>query len=302
MRSKSRFTAVVLLLAAPLAASAETPRTSAAWTAEFYTHVGIVTNLVYETTPQGPQTLDIFQAKDVRGPAPTVFFIHGGAWIHGTKDDMLGYTLPWMEMGWTVVNINYRVAKDAPAPAAVEDCVCALRWTAANAGKYRIDLSRLVIAGASAGGELALVVAMAPPGAKFDGSHAVGPLPGAVAVVNFSGVADVLDLLEGPHGQGFTATWLGGVRGREDLARRLSPITYVRPGVPPVFTAHGSADPTVPYGQAVRFHAALTAAGVPNQLWTVAGGKHGAYSPAEYREIYVALRAFLARRHLPAGP
>jgi acetyl esterase/lipase len=215
---------------------------------------------------------------------------------------MLGYTLPWMEMGWTVVNINYRVARDALAPAAVEDCACALRWTAANAVKYRIDLSRLVIAGASAGGELALVVAMAPPGTRFDGSHPLGPLPGAVAVVNFSGVTDVLDLLEGPHAQGFAATWLGGVKGREDFARRLSPITYVRPGVPPVFTAHGSADPTVPYGQAVRFHSALTAAGVPNQLWTVPGGKHGGYSPAEYREICAALRAFLALHHLPAGP
>jgi acetyl esterase/lipase len=200
------------------------------------------------------------------------------------------------------VNINYRVAREALAPAAVEDCVCALRWTAANAGKYHIDLKRLVIAGASAGGELALVVAMAPPTACFGGSHPLGTLPGAAALVNFSGVTDVLDLLEGAHGQGFTATWLGGVRGREDLARSLSPITYVRPGVPPVFTAHGSADPTVPYGQAVRFHAALTAAGVSNQLWTVSGGKHGGYSPAEYREIYVALRAFLAAQHLPVGP
>ncbi len=298
----NRLAAVFLLLAPlALAAAPDAPRTSAAWAAEFYTHVGIVANLVYETTPQGPQTLDIFQAKDVRGPAPTVFFIHGGAWIHGSKDDMLGYTLPWMEAGWTVVNINYRVAREALAPAALEDCAGALRWTEANAGKYRIDLKRLVIAGASAGGELALVVAFAPPSARFDGSHSLGPLPRAAAVVNFSGVTDVLDLLEGPHAQGFTATWLGGVQGREDLARRISPITYVRPGLPPVFTAHGSADPTVPYGQALRLHAALGAAGVPNRLWTVSGGKHGAYSPAEYREIGVALQAFLALHHLPSG-
>jgi acetyl esterase/lipase len=302
VKSKRQLTSAVLLaLMALPAAAAETPRTSEAWAAEFYTHVGIVANLVYEETPEGPQTLDIYQARDAQGPAPTVFFIHGGAWIHGTKEDMLGYTLPWMEMGWTVVNINYRVARQAPAPAALLDCACALRWTAQNAQKYRLDLKRLVIAGASAGGELALVVAMAPSDAGIDPGHPLGPLPRAAAVVNFSGVTDVLDLLEGPHRQGFTAEWLGGASGKENLARRLSPVAYVRPGAPPVFTAHGDADSTVPYEQAVRLHRALSAAGVANELWTITGGRYGAYTPGEYREIYSALCAFLAEHHLPAG-
>ena len=47
--------------------------------------------------------------------------------------------LPWMEMGWTVVNVEYRLARVALAPAAVEDCLCALRFIAAQAKTYNID-------------------------------------------------------------------------------------------------------------------------------------------------------------------
>jgi len=277
------------------------PRSSATWAADFYNHVRIIPNVTYKETPQGPQMLDVFQTRDAKGPAPTIFMIHGGGWIHGSKEDMLGYIMPWMEMGWSVVSINYRIAKEASAPAGVEDCFCALRWTAANAKKYDFDLSRLVIGGASAGGELALVVGMAPPEAGFDRDSPGGPLPRAVAIVNFSGVTDVLDLFEGPHRQYFTADWLGHQPRLEDLARRLSPLTYVRPGLPAIFTAHGDSDPVVPYGQAVQLHAALTKAGVANQLFTVTGGKHGAYTPEQYVSIYAALRAFLIQQHLPVS-
>jgi hypothetical protein len=47
--------------------------------------------------------------------------------------------LPWFEMGWNVVNVEYRLARVALAPAAVEDCLCALRYVAAQAKTYNID-------------------------------------------------------------------------------------------------------------------------------------------------------------------
>ena len=291
----------LLVLALPALCLAE-PRSSAAWAAEFYNHVRIVPNIDYKDTPQGPQLLDVFQSRDWPGPAPTVFMIHGGGWIHGSKEDMLGYVMPWLEMGWSVVSINYRVAREASAPAGVEDCFAALRWTVANAKSNNLDLSHMVIAGASAGGHLALVVGLAPESAGFDLDPRGGPLPKAAAIVNFSGVSDVLDLFRGPHRQDFTAAWLGKQPDPEALARRLSPLTYVRPGVPPVFTAHGDHDATVPYEEAVRLHAALDGAGVSNQLYTIVGGKHGAYTPEEYRAIYAALRSFLVQHHLPIQP
>jgi dipeptidyl aminopeptidase/acylaminoacyl peptidase len=57
----------------------------------------------------------------------------------------------------------------------------------------------------------------------------------------------------------------------------------------------------VPYQSAVRFHAALTKAGVPNQLFPIPGGKHGGYAPETNVRIYEVIRAFLAEHHV-AGP
>ena len=63
--------------------------------------------------------------------------------------------MPWFEMGWNVVNVEHRLARVSLAPAAVEDCLCSLRWVAANAARYNFDVNRLVVTGGSAGGHLA---------------------------------------------------------------------------------------------------------------------------------------------------
>jgi dipeptidyl aminopeptidase/acylaminoacyl peptidase len=85
---------------------------------------------------------------------------------------------------------------------------------------------------------------------------------------------------------------------RDEIARRVSPLTYVRAGLPPIMTIHGDADPLVPYPEAVRLHEALSKAGVPNQLLTIPGGKHGGFSPDERTRIFVAIREFLTKNGL----
>jgi dipeptidyl aminopeptidase/acylaminoacyl peptidase len=85
---------------------------------------------------------------------------------------------------------------------------------------------------------------------------------------------------------------------REEMAKRVSPLTYVRPGLPPVRTIHGDADPTVPYTQAERLQQALERSGVSNELVTVPGGKYGNFSLAENLKIYAAIRGFLAKHNL----
>ena len=296
---KTPLLACCLLLAATPALPAE-PESNAVWTAEFFTHYRVSANIVYKVTAQGEQKLDVYQRIDAPGPKPTLFYIHGGAWEHGSKEGELGYILPWLEMGWNVVTVDYRLTRDAPAPAAVEDCLCALHWLAANSPRYDFDPARIVSAGASAGGELALVVGMAPPSAGLDRDTSGAPLPRAAAIVSFSGVVDVADLLAGPHAQGFAAAWLGNQTDRAALARRVSPATYVRPGLPPILSVHGDRDLTVPYGETVKFHEALTKAGVSNRLLTITKGGHGGYSPREYLLINKVLREFLTEHHLPA--
>ena len=93
---------------------------------------------------------------------------------------------------------------------------------------------------------------------------------------------------------------MGSDQGLE-LAHRLSPLTYVRPGLPPILTIHGDADTTVPYEQAVRLHAALDKAGVTNRFLTIPGGKHGNFTPDERTRIFTAIREFLDKAGLNAN-
>jgi dipeptidyl aminopeptidase/acylaminoacyl peptidase len=85
---------------------------------------------------------------------------------------------------------------------------------------------------------------------------------------------------------------------RVEVANRVSPLTYVRPGLPPILTIHGDADTIVPYSQAVRLHDALTKANVPNQLITIPGGKHGGFSKEETMKIFTTIQDFLVKNKL----
>ena len=202
----------------------------------------------------------------------------------------------------------------ALAPAAVEDSRCALRWVYKNAKQYNFDVKRIVTTGNSAGGHLALMVGMLPASAGLDntcagdrsgGSNPPGPANTdelkVAAVVDWFGITDVNDLLSGPNRKSYAVAWLGAMLNREEIARQVSPLTYVGSGIPPIISVHGDADPTVPYSQKQRFHQALEKIGAAHELVTVPGGKHGGFTDAEQMKNYAAIRAFLTRHGLLAG-
>jgi acetyl esterase/lipase len=225
-----------------------------------------------------------------------VIYIHGGGWVGGSKEGSIFNLLPYLEMGWAVVNVQYRLARISLAPAAVEDCRCALRWVVANAKDNFFDTSKIVTTGHSAGGHLSLTTGMLPVSAGLDREcNGIEDVPVA-AVVNWYGITDVEDLLEGPNRQGYAVQWLSSLPNRNEVARRVSPIHYVRKDVPAVLTIHGDADTVVPYSHGVRLHEGLRKAGARSELLTIPGGKHGGFSAEENRKIYQTIRDFLARQ------
>jgi len=276
---------------------------SAAWAAHAANEYQVAANITYLTASNYESKLDIYSRRGVTTPQPTVIYFHGGFWAAGSKEGSLMSLIPWMEMGWNVVNVEYRLARVAPAPAAVEDCLCALRYVAAQAKTYNIDTSRLVVTGESAGGHLTLTTAMIPESAGLDRPCAtIGTsLPKVAAAINWFGIADVADVIDGPHRANLAVTWLGSLPNRDEVAKRMSPLTYVRSGLPPILTIHGDQDQLVPYDHAVRLHAALSKAGVPNQLLTIPGGRHGGFTPDERTKIFVTIREFLAKHVQPKG-
>jgi acetyl esterase/lipase len=264
----------------------------------------VLSNLTYLTVNGHESRLDVLRRRDDPGPHPALIYIHGGGWVSGFKEDALTFTMPWIEMGWNVVSVEYRLAAVARAPGAVEDCLCALRWVVANADHYQIDPTRIVTMGDSAGGHLALMTGMTPANAGLDGPcNPAGdrPLPKVAAIVNWYGITDVPDILSGPNRKPYAVDWLSGVPDQEGMARKVSPLTWVRSGLPPIITIHGDSDPTVPYSQSVLMHEALDAAQVPNVLVTIPGGGHGGFSAEEQRRAYAAIRRFLAGYGLPTA-
>jgi len=232
---------------------------------------------------------------------PTAIYIHGGGWVHYTKDNMIFAVLPYLARGMDVVNVDYRQANQARAPAAVEDCRCALHWVFKHAKEYGFDTERLVVAGGSAGGHLALMTGMLDEKAGFDDACAfsVGEQPVKVAaIVNFFGISDVAEVLSPPNRQSWAVEWFAGVPDRMELARRLSPLTYVRPNLPPIITVHGTADKGVPYEQSVRLHQALDKAGVPNELVTIPNGGHGSYPDGEKLRAQARVFDFLEKHRV----
>ena len=279
--------------------------------------------------------VDVYRVQSSK-PTPVVVQLHGGGWIRGDRPNSYRSFGPFFAAGMSVVTVEYRNAKDAPAPAAVQDVRCALAWVKKNAATYNFDPNKVVTYGGSAGGHLALMAAYAP--ASFDPPGCTDQ-PKIVAVLDFYGASNVVDALTFRGSSNFTHQWMGtqlpmvpeaerasgmpagspattaNVGGNPDgmpaqpgryvprwpepdtktleLAKSVSPMTYVRPGLPPTFIVNGDSDPTFDPSQSSQLKKALDAAGVPNGQDLVIGGKHGNFTPEENEKAMLYCLRFL---------
>ena len=294
--------ALLLVLFLPSICRAQSD--TASFAAELFRY-RVTTNVVYHTANNYENKLDVYTPAEPGPPRPVVVVIHGGGWVEGTKEDRVLEMMPYLQMGFAAVNVEYRLGRVSLAPAAVEDCRCALHWVFVNAKKYNFDPERVVLQGGSAGGHLALMTGMLTPAAGFDrecrapqdnywsDNPGTGKDPRVAAIVNWFGITDVLDELHGANAKGYAVVWVGDRPDADEVAKRVSPINYVSSSVPPIITIHGDKDTLVPYSQAVRLHQALDAAKVPNQLFTVPGAGHGGYSFEQNQKAWEAVRRFL---------
>ncbi len=277
---------------------------SATWATTAASGFQAQSNLTYLVVDGHESKLDVFRRRGPGAPEATLIYIHGGGWASGHKEDGLMHTLPWLEMGWNVVNVEYRLGGVAAAPGAVEDCLCALRWVVSHATEYRIDPTKLVVMGDSSGGHLALMTGMVPTGSGLDrpcNPSGNAPAPKVAGIVNWYGITDVRDLLQGPNQRGYAVDWLAKAENRDEMARKVSPVTWVRADLPPIITIHGDSDPTVPYSQAIKLRDALNTVHAPNDFVTIPGGKHGGFTREERVRAYIEIRKFLAGYGLPTA-
>jgi acetyl esterase/lipase len=242
-------------------------------------------NIVYGKGGTEDLKLDLARPEHAEGLLPGIVYIHGGGWSAGNRTAYKNDIQEAAKRGYVAVTIEYRLTQPdkggkaaSPFPAQIEDCKCAVRWLRANAEKYHVDPNRIGATGGSAGGHLSLLVGVAGPVKKFEGSGGNPDASSQVqAVVNYFGPTDLAAMY------GFNKrvdrlldTLVGGTaQERPGDYKAASPVTYVAKETCPILSIHGTKDNLVPVDQAVEFDAAMKKAGATSELILLEGQGHG---------------------------
>lgn len=228
-------------------------------------------DIVYAGTPQRPLRLDL-RLPDSPATPPLVLYIPMGG-MRSCPKEAAPYWL--VDQGFAMASIEARTSSEAIAPAAVHDCKAAVRWLRAHADEYRYDGDAIGAWGHSAGGLLAALLATSGDRSELEGD---GPPRGLSSKVQAA-----VDCCGSPHDLMYFAKpgikrrfapvaenlrlYLGGeLEEKAELARLVSPRTYVSPDCPPIFIIHGDRDSVVPVEESIEFHEELRAAGVDSRL------------------------------------
>ncbi len=206
-------------------------------------------NLVYCTLPDTPfgvrdLHLDLFRPEKA-GKYPLLVMIHGGGWRSGDKSMQVPMAQRITSKGFVTATVEYQLSLEAKYPAAVYNIKAAIRWLKAHAGEFNIDTSRITISGCSAGGQLAMLVAMTNGLSRFEGNQGVTGLPSNVhAAIDIDGVLDFmapssLNLTRRPDSPDIQ--WLGGsFSEKPDTWKEASSIFWVNAkSVPVLFLNSG---------------------------------------------------------------
>lgn len=213
---------------------------------------------------------DVFTPAGITAPRPTVVWIHGGAWISGTKRNVAPYARILAARGYTVVTLDYGVSPEVVYPRALQQLNAALGYLVEHAGELHIDPERLVIAGDSAGANLTSQLAVLTTHAAY--AQRVGIVPALSpaqlrGVLLNCGIYDVSGIPKEPGlgGWGFrialwayigSKNWSVHPGGRE-----MSTLDFVTADFPATWISGGNADPLTPR-QSRRMAARLRALGV----------------------------------------
>jgi acetyl esterase/lipase len=211
------------------------------------------------------QVLDVWRRRDLRGPAPVLVFVPGGAWVVGTRV-LQGYTLlsHLAEQGWVCLSIDYRVSPHHRWPRHVADVKAAVAWARANVDRYGGDRDFVAIAGCSAGGHLAALTGLTPDDRDLHIDLPDDADTSVDAVVGVYGRYDWQDRSTPERDRFVDFLERVVVKKRlsrhPDLFRNASPIARVRADAPPFLVVHGTADKVIPVEQARAFVDRLRAA------------------------------------------
>lgn len=236
--------------------------------------------------------LDLYQLDDGGPPRPIVLMLHGGSWNSGGKEQLPALNHYLAQKGYAVAAIEYRHAPKFPSPAQVDDVFQAIAFLRGHTAELRLDATRMVVMGRSAGGQIALSAAYA------------GREPAIRGAIGFYAPADLVLGYEHP-----SRPWvLDSKRALENYLQgspsqtpeayaAASPLRFVNGSTPPTLLLHGQLDPIVWPEQSELLAARLKQEGRPHLFLSLPWATHGCDAilsgPSGQLSLY-AIERFLA--------
>ena len=223
--------------------------------------------------PAGPIALRVFDAAETRTPGPVVLFFHGGGFVIGSIDTHAAFCAEVSrQLGLPVVSVEYRLAPEAPWPAAPDDCTVATRWVASSPSGLGLAVTGLVTMGDSAGGTLAITTAISLRDSPADVPVLVqAPIyPAADFATDYPSYSQFAD---GHVLTRDSMEWFNAAYAPDATDPRGSPMAGDLHGMPAAVVITASLDPIRDQGRG--YAAALIRAGVPVIYREAVGTVHG---------------------------
>jgi acetyl esterase/lipase len=282
-----------------------------------------------------PIQADVYEAPG--GAArPAIVWLHGGALITGSRTSIHpGQLKLYMDAGYTLISVDYRLAPETKLPAIIEDLQDAFRWVRETAPQlFPLDPHRLAVIGHSAGGYLTLMAGccVSPRPTALVSFYGYGEIAGpwyslpdpfycrqpvvtraeAEATVGAQTISNAAGPEYRNRGRYYLycrqqGLWPRTVTGHDPDTEpaafdRFCPVRSVTSEYPPTLLLHGDQDTDVPYEQSVMMAEALSCAGVEHHLLTIPGGVHGFDGRMEDPLAARALEQVLAFLKQHVGP
>ncbi|MDN4639869.1 alpha/beta hydrolase [Agreia sp. PsM10] len=239
----------------------------------------LIDEITVPGAPGGPAvSLRVYRPRTLTGPAPALFWIHGGGFLQGdpVQDERSSIDFA-RTLGITVVGLRYRLGPEHPSPAAIEDAYAGLSWLAEHAVERGVDPERIAIGGASAGGGLAAALALY--------AHDRGEITPAFQLLVYpmlddrTALRDDLDTRSvriwtpGSNRYGWSS-YLGTAPGGPGISPYAAPARRDDlSGLPPAWIGVGSLDLFLE--EDLEYARRLREAGVPCESTVVKGAFHG---------------------------
>ncbi len=237
---------------------------------------------IYTTADGQPLHALVYKSASSNGTAPIMMYIHGGGWIEGKADETSSELRWFADHGWVVVSVEYRLASSSHPTwdKAPRDVACALVWTAQNATRLGGNPERLVVAGDSAGGNLAINLAYtAATGLAHSGCGGQVPIPRAV-VVQYPVVDPQSAFDHGYPAPGFSprdfiSTYIGGTpQAFPARMKAITSATYLSNKAPQTLVIEPEDDGLVPPTGVYHFVEQARAANVDMTLVRIPFASH----------------------------